>query len=152
VNFVSLGLVASGGFAVQDEAKSAEDVLRTQKLEIINSKGEVCAVLAGYDGLGGSLSLLRPGMRVKEGRPPVFAYLGSPFPSVSTFYLTDGINGECGATIAIEGKDINSGQRSKLSFQGVSDNGYFEMHAGRATAGEPSIRIKNGGKGVVLEK
>ena len=149
LNFVSVGFLANG-LTAQDEAKSPEDVLRTQKLEIVNSKGEVCAILVGHDGLGGSLSLLRPEMQKEDGRPPVFAYLGSPFPSYSTFYLTDGITGDCGAALAIEGKI--DGQLSKLTFSGKSELGSFELHAGRANAGEPSIRVKNRGQGVVLEK
>ncbi|MCH1570077.1 MAG: hypothetical protein L7S64_01950 [Longimicrobiales bacterium] len=148
LNLVTVGFLANSRF----DQDATDKVLRAEKLEIVNSKGEVCAILAGYDGLGGSLSLLRPDMKVEKGQPPVFAYLGSPFPSVSSFYLTDGINGECSASIAIEGKEINTGQRSTLTFQGVSEHGSFEMHAGRATAGEPSIKIKNGGMGVVLEK
>jgi len=150
VNLVSVGFVA-GGFASQDEAKSTDDVLRTQKLEIVNSKGEVCAILAGHDGLGGSLSLLRPEMRKEDGRPPVFAYLGTPFESFSTFYITDAVDGGCGASIQIEGNKYK-GRVSELSFSGKSEHGSFEIHAGRATAGEPSIRIRNGGHGVVLEK
>jgi hypothetical protein len=149
VNLVSVAFLASS-MAAQDDAKPVEDLLRTQKLEIVNSKGEVCAVLAGHDGSGGSLSLLRPGMRVEEGRPPVFAYLGSPFTSYSTFYLTDGVTGDCGVTIAIEGK--HKGQVSKASLGGKSELGSFELHAGRANAGEPSIRIKNAGNDVVIEK
>lgn len=150
VNIVFLGFVG-GGSVSQDGSKTTVDVIRTRKLEIVNSKGEVCAILAGHDGLGGSLALLRPEMRTDNERPPVFAYIGSPFESFTTLYVTDAVDGECAASIRIEGNKYK-GKASELSFSGKSEYGSFEVHAGRANAGEPAIRVKNGGQGVVLEK
>ena len=146
VNLLSLGVVVSGGFHHSPAEPADAEVLRVRKVEIVNSKGELCAVLSGYDETGGELKLLRPGMRVQEGKEPVFAYIGSPFKSLTTFFIQDALAGTTRAQITIEG------QFPELSFSGTSSHGEFEMHAGRATVGDPVIKLRNGGLGVVFEK
>ena len=154
LNLVAAAFVATG-FSGQASPKSEDGTLRIRKLELVDSQGEICGILAGNDNLGGTLTLYRPGMKVKEGRPPVVAFLGCVFPSLSLFYLKDGVTGERAATIKVDAKTMHPELRSQVSFTGGSDYGSFEIHAGRQSEKLPCLqikKIKNGEEDVVFER
>lgn len=137
--------IAFAGYRAKVPARPRQEKLTTTRLEIVNDKGEVCAVLSGDDQLGGSLKIMHPGMRHAAGKEPLLAYIGCPLPGLATMYLRDSIDGEAQAGISIEGEFPD------VSLRGSSRNGSFQVHAGRQRVGDAVLEVKSG-PDVVLRK